>query len=67
MGVVGSIIPLPPLYTAETLRVSAGVTYLGSNEEAKRVLGYSVRPLEEGLRETLLGDMQALGISRETN
>jgi nucleoside-diphosphate-sugar epimerase len=29
------------------------VTYLASNEKAKRELGYSVRPLEKGLRETL--------------
>jgi nucleoside-diphosphate-sugar epimerase len=62
MSVVEKVIPLPPLYTSETLRVSAGVTYLGSNEKAKRELGYSVRPLEEGLHEMLLYDMQQLGI-----
>ena len=43
-------------------RVSAGVTYLGSNEKARRELGYQVRPLEEGLRETLFYMMQKLGI-----
>jgi nucleoside-diphosphate-sugar epimerase len=53
MKVVGLIIPVPPNYRAESLRVTAGVTYLGDNGKAKKELGYSVRPLEEGLRETL--------------
>lgn len=53
MKVLGVVLPVPPEFSAESLRVSAGVTYLGSNEKAKRELGYSVRPLEEGLRSTL--------------
>jgi nucleoside-diphosphate-sugar epimerase len=53
MKVVGAIIPLPNSYTSEGLRVIAGTTYLGNNEKAKRELGYTVRPLEEGLPETL--------------
>jgi nucleoside-diphosphate-sugar epimerase len=53
MKILGLMFHLPPEFTAESLRVSAGVTYLGSNEKAKKELGYSVRPLEEGLRETL--------------
>lgn len=52
-GFIGAVIPLPETYAAETLRVSAGVTYLADNAKAKRELGYTVRPLEEGLRETL--------------
>lgn len=51
--ILGAVFPLPPEYSAESLRVSAGVTYLGSNAKAKRELGYSARSLEEGLRETL--------------
>jgi len=47
---------------SEMLRVSAGATYLGSNAKAKRELGLRHRPLEEGLRETLLAEMQALAI-----
>jgi nucleoside-diphosphate-sugar epimerase len=54
MKILGFAFHLPPEFTAESLRVSAGVTYLGSNEKAKKELGYSVRPLEEGLKETLL-------------
>lgn len=53
-GFFGTFLPLPVTYAAETLRVSAGVTYLGDNAKARRELGYTVRPLEEGLRETLL-------------
>jgi nucleoside-diphosphate-sugar epimerase len=61
MKVIGAIIPVPEVYTAEGLRVVAGVTYLGSNEKAKRELGYTVRPLEEGLRDTLTHMMKELG------
>ncbi len=52
-GFISAFIPLPETYAAETLRVSAGVTYLGDNTKAKRELGYTVRPVEQGLRETL--------------
>ena len=53
---------LAALTRSELLRVSAGATYLGSNAKAKRELGLPHRPLEEGLRETLLAEMRALGI-----
>jgi nucleoside-diphosphate-sugar epimerase len=56
MGVVGTVVPLPASYTAESLRVAAGVTYLGSNAKARRDLGYEVRPLEAGLRQTLTSE-----------
>jgi len=45
------------------LRVGAGVTYLGSNAKARRVLGYEPRPLEAGLRETLAYEMRLLGMA----
>ena len=47
---------------AESLRVLAGVTYLGSNAKARRELGYAPRPLKEGLRETLAHEMSLLGM-----
>ena len=53
---------LAALTRSELLRVSAGATYLGSNAKAKRELGLRHRPLEEGLRETLLAEMRALGV-----
>lgn len=62
MGVVGSVVPLPETFSSEYLRVSAGVTYIGSNAKARRELGYDPRPLEVGLREILEYEMQQLGI-----
>jgi nucleoside-diphosphate-sugar epimerase len=52
------IVQLPLAYTPEGLRASAGVTYLGSNAKAQRELGFTVRPIEEGLRETLQWEIE---------
>ena len=60
MDGVGRVVTLPPLYTGESLRVIAGVTYLGANAKARRELGFAPRPLAEGLRETLAYEMQQL-------
>lgn len=60
MGVIGAVLPLPAQYSAEFLRISAGVTYIGSNAKARRELGYNPRPLEAGLRETLAWEQQQL-------
>jgi len=62
MSVVEKIVPVPETYTAEYLRVNAGVTYLGTNAKAVRELGYNPRSLEEGLPETLHHEMQLLGM-----
>ncbi len=62
MGAVGKIAPLPPNLSAEYLRISSGVTYLGSNEKARRELGYNPRSLDEGLPETLEYEMSLLGM-----
>lgn len=64
MNVVGSVAPLPDAYTAESLRVLAGVTYLGTSEKAQRELGLRMRSLEEGLQETLAYEMKLLGLMR---
>jgi nucleoside-diphosphate-sugar epimerase len=52
-GLLGRLRELPPDRQPETLRVAAGATYLGSNAKARRELGMTMRPLEEGLRESL--------------
>ncbi len=57
---VEKIIPLPPMYTSEALRVQAGATYLGSSEKAKKELGYKPRSLKEGLAETLNFELQKM-------
>lgn len=63
MGVIEPFVTLPPSYTAEYLRVSAGATYIGKNDKARRLLGFTPRTLSEGLRETITLEMQALGIT----
>lgn len=61
-AVAEKLIPLPELYSAETLRVAAGHTYLGNNSKAMQELGYAPRPLETGLKETLLYEMKEMGL-----
>lgn len=60
MSVVERVISLPEAYASESLRVTAGVTYLGSSEKARRELDFTARPLEAGLRETLEDELQRL-------
>ncbi len=62
MGVVEKGISVPESYSSEYLRVSAGVTYIGSNAKAVRELDYHPRSLEEGLAETLHHEMKLLGM-----
>lgn len=62
VSVVETLVPVPEQYSSETLRVSAGATYLGSSAKAARELGFTARPLEEGLRETLEYEMKVLGM-----
>lgn len=58
MGAVEKVVPVPENYSAEYLRVAAGVTYLGDNSKARRELGYNPRPLADGLPEALAWEMQ---------
>jgi len=60
MSGVQTVMDLPPALTPEALRVVAGTTYLGSNEKAVRELGFSVRPLAEGMDQTLEHELRAL-------
>ncbi len=62
MGLVEKLLPVPEAYTRESLRGSAGVTYIGDNSKARRELGYNPRPLREGLAETLRHEMKLLGM-----
>lgn len=54
---------MPPTYTSEGLRVTAGVTYMGDNSKARRELGYSPRPFREGWGETLRHEMRLLSMN----
>jgi dihydroflavonol-4-reductase len=59
-GLVERLVALPPDMSAERLRAMGGLTYLASSAKAEREIGYSARPLEEGLRLTLEHEMRAL-------
>jgi nucleoside-diphosphate-sugar epimerase len=62
MSIFDKFIPVPENYTGEGLRVISGVTYIGNNSKARRELGYTPRPLKEGLTETLHHEMKLLGM-----
>ena len=52
MPLVGPMLGFPP-NMRETIAASDGVTYWATDAKARRELGYTTRPLEQGLRETL--------------
>ncbi len=60
MATIEKFVKVPSQYSAEFLRVSAGVTYIGDNAKARRELGFNPRSLEEGLRETLAWEQARL-------
>lgn len=60
-GVAEKVVSLPPTYSSEYLYEIAQATYIGSSAKAAHELGYSARPLEEGLRETLEHELKLLG------
>ncbi len=62
MKLLGALIPLPSAYSAESLQIMAGTTYIGDNRKARRELGFAPRSLEEGLGETLRYEMERLGL-----
>ena len=61
MKVAGRVVELPPALQPEALRVLAGTTYFGANDKAVRELGFTARPLEEGLAQTLEHELRLLG------
>lgn len=63
VGIFERVLPVPENYSSEYLRVSAGVTYLGSNAKSKHALGWVPRPLDEGMTETLQYEMKNLGMN----
>src|SRR5450432_921355 len=48
-----AFLPVPPLFSSESLRSIAGVTYTASDLKARQELGFKARSLENGLCETL--------------
>lgn len=50
-------------YPAETLRLMAGTTWIGSSAKAQEKLGFTARPLDEGLRHTIEHELRQLGMA----
>jgi dihydroflavonol-4-reductase len=48
---------------AETLRLMAGTTWIGSSVKAKEALGFTARPIEEGLLQTIEHELRQLGLA----
>jgi dihydroflavonol-4-reductase len=48
---------------AETLRLMAGTSWIASSAKAEKELGFTVRPLEEGLRHTIEHELRQLGMA----
>ncbi|MGE0864661.1 MAG: NAD-dependent epimerase/dehydratase family protein [Vicinamibacterales bacterium] len=61
MGVAKRFVTLPPALQPEALRVLAGTTYFGASDKAARELGFTSRPLEEGMAQTLEHELRAIG------
>lgn len=51
VDLLSQVLPLPPLFNRDTIAI-LDHTYLGRSDKARRELGWSTRPLEEGFRET---------------
>jgi nucleoside-diphosphate-sugar epimerase len=60
MGVARRVVELPAALTPEALRVLAGTTYFGAPDKAVRELGFSARPLAEGMDQTLEHELRAI-------
>lgn len=63
LGAVEPVVNLPPGLSSESLRVAAGVTYLGSHAKASAQWGFAPRSLDEGLRHLVEHEMRALGMA----
>ena len=57
---------LPPGRTPAALRVLTGPTYFGCHDKAVRELGFSARPLDEGMAQTIEHELRVLGRAWQT-
>jgi len=57
-SVLEKFLPIPVYYRSESLHTFGGVTYIGNDAKARRELGYTERPLLDGLREVARQDME---------
>ncbi len=50
-------------YAAEAVRLMAGTTWIASSAKAQQALGFTARPIDEGLRHTIEHELRQLGMS----
>jgi nucleoside-diphosphate-sugar epimerase len=50
-------------YPSETLELMAGTTWIATSAKAERELGFTSRPLDEGLRHTIEHELRQLGMA----
>ena len=62
LQLVGKVVALPPMMTAEVVRGIAGNTYIGDSSKAQREFAFAPRGLRDGLRSTVRWEMQRLGM-----
>jgi nucleoside-diphosphate-sugar epimerase len=60
MTLAERLVRLPAAFTPEALRVLAGTTYFGDNSKAAAELGFTARPLREGLEQTIEHELRRL-------
>jgi dihydroflavonol-4-reductase len=63
MAGIEKLVPIPPQPGSETLRVVAGVTYIGDNSKARRELGLSQGSFHDGWGQTLKHEMLRPGLN----
>lgn len=57
MKPLAAVVPLPPMYHPETLRIAAGTTYFGDDSKARREIGWDPRSVRDGLEITLVAEL----------
>lgn len=62
MSVIERIVPVPDIFSSDTLRgMSSQLSLTVTTDKARRELGWSPRPIEEALRETIAEEMRRQG------
>jgi nucleoside-diphosphate-sugar epimerase len=64
IAAIEDYLPLPEAFRSESVRISAGATYLGRSDKARRELGFAPRSLEQGFRDWLPLELELLRARR---
>lgn len=67
VGLIEPFIRIPANFSSESLRLTAGTTYIASSEKARRELGFETRELRQGLKGTLTDLAARLNAGKQKN